>query len=452
MKINPNIFRGYDIRGVYPNELNDETAYIIGRSFADYVKSSPIIVGYDARLSSPSLRGNVIKGIIDQGIDVIDIGLCSTSCFYYTVGKYQSGGGIMITASHFEKKFNGFKFVFSGNMPLTKEQILEIKKIFLKNQFLPASPKGAIIKKNPADEYVQAVRKAIKKEFKSLKVIMDAGNGTAGLYLEKVFSGTSLSVVPIFIEPDGNFPSHETDPKISENRKKLAEKIISEKADLGFMFDGDADRMGVLDRNGNLINFSLVLAIISEFMVRNSSQKKIVCEVRTSRVVNDWVEKAGGSVEISSCWTIPIKLKIKNNPQIVFGGETSGHFIFPELYATDDGIMSSLVFLQALSSREETIDEIIKKFNEKYFVLEETNFKIDSKEKADGILENLEKKYAAQGAKIIKIDGLSAVLPGWWFNLRKSESEPLIRLNLEANNKNLFEEKKEEIIRLIKNV
>jgi phosphomannomutase len=192
------------------------------------------------------------------------------------------------------------------------------------------------------------------------------------------------------------------------------------------------------------------MALMSEYMVNNSDKKDVVIEVRTSRVVRDWVEKAGGKVITSTCWTIPIKFEMQKNPNIVFGGETSGHYVFPILHEADGGILAALTFLQAISAKEESIDDIIKNFRNKYFVLDEINFKMESKEKAQEVLEKLKEKYSPEGAEFLEIDGLSVIFTDWWFNLRESQSEPLIRLNLEANSKELFEEKKEEIINLIK--
>lgn len=444
--INPEIFKTYDIRGVYPDDLTEEVAHKIGQAFSLYIKFSPIIVGCDSRISSPALKEAVIQGLTDQGTDVIDIGLCTTSCFYFTVGNSQVAGGVMVTASHASKEFNGFKMVLSGNTALTKEQLLELKEIILGDQF-PASPKkGGIEERDPTDNYVKAVKDSVKEKIKPLKVIMDAGNGTAGLYIEKIFSNTGLEVIPMFIEPDGNFPNHETNPKIPENRVKLLEKIAEEKADLGFMFDGDADRVGIFDRHGYLVDYSLVLALIAEYRVKNSPKKKVVVEVRTSKIVRDWVEKAGGSVEISECWTIPIKLLMQADPEIVFGGETSGHYIFPELHDTDDGIYGALTFLQAISAKEDSIDEIISEFKKDYFVLEETNFRMADMSEGDRVLERIKNKYEAEGAKILLIDGVSGIFPDWSFNLRQSQSEPVIRLNLEAKNEDLFKEKSAELV------
>ncbi|HRY82626.1 MAG TPA: phosphomannomutase/phosphoglucomutase [Candidatus Moranbacteria bacterium] len=447
--INPGIFKAYDIRGVYPTELNEEIAYKIGQSFANYAKSESIIVGRDTRLSSPSLAENLIKGIADQGVNVIDIGLCSTSCFYYTVGESEYSG-IMVTASHASKENNGFKMVFGKNVPLTKEQILELKKIVMGEQSPISGTKGSITEEDPTNNYVQVVKNSIKEKIKPLKVVMDAGNGMAGLYIEKVFSGLGINIVPIFTELDGNFPNHETNPKLPENREKLKEKVIAEKADLGFMFDGDADRVCVIDRNGKLLDYSLLMAILAEYRVKNSSKKKVVIETRTSTIVHDWVGKVGGSVMVSECWTIPIKLKMQNDPDVIIGGETSGHYVFPELHEADDGIMSALTFLQAISVKEEPIDGIIEDFRKKYFVMDETNFEMPNMQKADEVIGRLREKYSKEGAEILEVDGLSVIFKDWWFNLRKSQSEPVIRLNFEANKKELYDEKKEEIISEIK--
>jgi len=447
---NPKIFKAYDIRGLYPNELNEEAAYDVGRSFAVYLKAKTIIVGRDTRLSSPALAENIIKGITDQGVDVIDIGLCSTSCFYFAVGELDADGALMVTASHAPKEFNGFKPVLRGNVALTREEVSKLKDLTVEGNLPTPEAKGTIIKKDFSDNYVQAVKGSIKEKMKPLKIVLDAGNGMAGMYMEKIFADTGLEVVPLFAELDGNFPNHETNPKIPENRTKLEEAIISEKADLGFMFDGDADRMYILDRQGRVVDPSLVSAIISEYRVKNSSQKKVVIEVRTSKVVRDWVEKAGGSIILSVCWTIPIKLAMQADPEVVFGSETSGHYVFPELHEADDGLMATLAFLQAISVKDESIDEIIKNFKEKYFVLEEINFEMPNMEEADKIFKKLEDSYSAQGAQILKIDGVSVIFPDWKFNLRKSETEPVIRLNLDADSENLFEEKKAEVIAKIK--
>ena len=450
--MNPNIFKKYDLRGQYPDELNDEMAYQVGRGFAVYAKSTKLMVGYDARISSPSLHSALIRGIIDQGVDVVDIGLCSTSCFFYSLAESGLIGGIMVTASHTPKQFNGFKIMFQDATPLSSDQILEFKEITIDNQTSLSDTKGNITIIDSSENYVAMVRNSIIEKLKPLKVIMDAGNGTAGLYTDKIFAGTELSHTTIFGEPDGNFPNHETNPKIPENRVKLIEKIISEKADLGFMFDGDADRLYILDSNGDVIDPSLVMAIMSEYLINTSNKKEVVIEVRTSHVLRDWVEKVGGKVNVTTCWTIPIKLEMKSNPNVVFGGETSGHYMFRQTHESDDGIFAASIFLQAISVKSETIDQIVENFKSRYFVMEEQNFKLENRENIIQVLGSLKDQYSKMGGEIVEIDGLSVIFPDWWFNLRASEAEPYLRLNFEANSQVVYDDSKTKLIDAIENL
>jgi len=447
-KINPNIFKAYDIRGKYPDELDEKAAYKIGQAFAHYSRTGQIIVGKDGRLSSPTLTDALIKGINSQAIEVIDIGLCSTPCFYFSSGVSKIPA-IMVTASHAGKEFNGFKAVFGGNIPLAREQIIELKNLVTGTEFKTENDAEKITKKDFSEEYIKTVRNFIKEDFRPMKVVMDAGNGMAGLYIEKIFQGTNISVIPIFFQPDGNFPNHEANPKIPANRQKLIDEVIAEKADLGVMFDGDGDRVYFFDRNGTVIDPNLVSALISQYLVANSIRKKVVIEVRTSQIVKEWVEAAGGEVEKTVCWTIPIKLKMWQNQDFIFGSETSGHYVFSDLYKTDDGTLAAVIFFNAIAKREESIDTIIADFRQKYFIIEEANFNIGAQKDVNEILDKLEEQYKKEGGSILRIDGLSVLFPEWWFNLRASETEPLIRLNLEAKSQKLMGEKKEEVSQLI---
>lgn len=449
MKINPTIFKAYDIRGKYPEEIDEKIIYRIGQAFVKYSKARKVLVGRDIRISSESLSVSLIKGINSQGASVVDIGLCSTPVFYFAVAKSDVDGGLFNTASHLGQEFNGLKPVFRGNLPLTRKQIEEIKNFVINNDFKIILDGEKIIKKDFSQIYINEIKKFIKNKLRPFKIVIDASNGMAGLYLEKVFAETGLEIIPIFVEADGNFPNHLPNPKIPANRQKLVERIIAEKTDLGIMFDGDADRVYFLDRQGQVIAPSLISALIAQYLITQTGKKKVLIEVRTSQVVKDLVEKLGGKVEVSVCWTIPMKLKMKEDPEIIFGSETSGHYVFADFYRIDDGILAALNFLQAISLKKESIDEILKDFREKYFIIEETNFEIKNLEQAKEILKMLESKYEKLGAKIFKIDGLTIKFSDWWFNLRPSETEPLIRFNLEAKTKDLMEEKKEELSFLI---
>ena len=456
--MHPSIFKAYDIRGEYPNQLNEKDAFRIGQVFADYAKKQDsngepkkMVVGRDIRLSSESISQALIDGITSTGMNVIDIGLASSPHFNYSSAHFNLPA-MVVTASHMEKHFNGFKLAFSGNVTLTKEQLLEIKEIVLSNKEIEISKtKGTVEEINILDNYVKEVRQFIKFPFKKLKIVMDAGNCMAGLSLEKVFKDTELEIVPLYTELDGNFPNHETNPKIEENQRNLKKKVFEEKADLGFMFDGDADRFYAFDRDGEVIAPSFVSALIGRYMVKNYPGNKTIIEVRTGNVVKDLVESIGGKVLIVKPWYVMIKLALDENPNAVFGSETSGHYLFRDFYKIDDGILAALTFLQAISVEEKDIDTILDELRKKYFVIEETNFNFESIEKQQEKLVEMEKYYKNKNGKIEKIDGLSVFFSDWHFNLRSSETEPVLRLNMEANSQELMEEKTKELSKLIQN-
>ena len=278
---------------------------------------------------------------------------------------------------------------------------------------------------------------------------MDAGNCMAGLSIKKAFENTELEVIPLYTNLDGNFPNHETNPKIEENQKDLKNKILEEKADLGFMFDGDADRFYAFDRNGQVIAPSFISAIIGGYMIRNYPGNKIIIEVRTSNVVKDLVKEAGGEVLVVKPWYVMIKLALVENPSASFGSETSGHYLFRDFYKIDDGILAALIFSQAISVEKNSIDEILDRLRKKYFIIEETNFEFVNKEKQQQKLTEMEEYYKNKGGEIQKIDGLSVFFSGWHSNLRASETEPVLRLNMEATSQELMEEKTEELSKII---
>ncbi|MCK5027110.1 MAG: phosphomannomutase/phosphoglucomutase [Candidatus Pacebacteria bacterium] len=452
----PSIFKAYDVRGKYPNQLDEKVAFRIGQIFADYVKhndpnGSPdkIVVGRDTRLSSESLSKALIDGITSTEMNVINIGLASSPNFNYS-SAYFNTPAMYVTASHMEKQFNGFKLAFSGNVTVTKKQLLEIKEIALSDKKIETSEtKGEVEKIDILDSYTKEIRQFIRSPFKKLKVVMDAGNGMAGLSIENVFKDTELEIIPLYTELDGNFPNHETNPKIEKNQKDLKKKIAEEKADLGIMFDGDADRFYAFDRNGDVIAPSFISALVGKYMIENYPGNKTIIEVRTSDVVKDLVKEAGGEVLVVKPWYVMIKLALAENLDAVFGSETSGHYLFRDFYKIDDGILTALVFLQAISAEEKSVDEILDELRKKYFIIEEINFKFESKEKQLNKLSELEKYYKNKGGKIEKIDGVSAFFDNWRFNLRASETEPVLRLNMEAKSKELMEEKTKELTNII---
>ncbi|MBU0722652.1 phosphomannomutase/phosphoglucomutase [Patescibacteria group bacterium] len=450
------IFKKYDIRGEYPTKINEEVAFSIGQVYADYLKSNDpkgtpnkVIVGRDIRLSSEELSVALINGIISTGIDVLNIGLASSPHYNYASAHFNLPA-ILITASHMTKNFNGFKFVFSGNTILTDQHLAKIKEVALSDIKIPTSKASGIVENTTIlEEYIKEIRQFIKTPFKKLKIVMDAGNAMAGLSLEKIFEDTGLEIIPLYTTLDGNFPNHETNPKIAKNQIDLKRKIVEEKADLGFMFDGDADRFYAFDRSGDVIFPSYISALMGRYLIRNYPGNEVVVEVRTSNVVRYVVEKAGGKVLVTKPWHIMIKLALTQNPDAVLGSETSGHYIFRDFYKIDDGILAAVVFLQAISNEEKSVDDILDEFRKKYFIIEETNFQFDNKTKQDQKLAEVENYYKNQSMKIEKIDGISMSFDNWHFNLRSSETDPVLRLNMEANSKELMEKKCKELADLI---
>jgi len=450
------IFKKYDIRGKYPTEINKDVAFRIGQIFANYLKSddpkgtpSKIIVGRDIRLSSEELSVSLINGILSTGIDVFNIGLASSPHFNYASARFNLPA-ILVTASHMKKNFNGFKFVFSGNTTLEDKHLAKIKEVALGDTKIPISQtKGVVENITILEEYIRELKQFIKTPFKKLKVVMDAGNAMAGLSLEKVFENTGLEIIPLYTTLDGNFPNHETNPKIAENQIDLKRKIVEEKADLGFMFDGDADRFYAFDRNGDVIFPSYISALMGRYLIRNYPGNEVVVEVRTSNVVRHIIKKAGGKVLVTKPWHTMIKLALTQHPNAVLGSETSGHYIFRDFYKIDDGILAAIVFLQAISNEEKSVDDILDEFRKKYFIIKETNFQFDDRVKQEQKLTEVEEYYKNQSIKIQKIDGLSMSFGDWHFNLRSSETEPFLRLNMEANSKELMEEKRKELAEII---
>jgi phosphomannomutase len=449
MKINQSIFKAYDIRGKYPEEINEKTVFKIGAAFGKLTRAKEIVVGRDVRLSSDSLANYLISGLLTQDIKVIDIGLCSTPAFYFAVSHYNYPAGLMVTASHLDKEYNGIKGVFKNALPLNKKEVLEWKKITLKSKIKDSSKVKRVIKRDISVEYIASLRSFLKFPFKKYKIVMDTGNAMAGPYLKEVFKKTNLEIVYLFTDLDGNFPNRGLNPKLPENRKKLVKKIREVKADLGFLWDGDADRFYALDGEGKVIDPNFVSALIAKYLVKNYSIKKVVADIRTSKVVKDFVESVGGKIIQTPAWHPQVKFAMRKNPDAVFGSETSGHYIFKDFYYIDDGILASIFFLRAISAEKKSLKEILNYLRNKYFVLEEENFLIKKKREISKILNKLEKYY--DGGKINKIDGLRIDFPNWYFNLRPSETEPLLRLNLGTDNKEILEKRRNEIAKIIKN-
>lgn len=416
------IFKAYDIRGIYGEQLNEDIAYKIGRAFAVYI-GSKIVVARDNRLSSDSLFEALTRGITDEGSDVYNIGLSTSPMFYFAVSNLVCDGGVIITASHNPSQYNGFKMVRSDAMPLSGEDgINQIKQLVEENNF-SSSKKGNISTLDITDKYVNSFE--IKKY--NLKVVVDTANSVSGLIVNRMFRGVSL--FHLFSELDGSFPNHEPNPLEEKNIKDLKEKVLEYGADIGIAFDGDGDRVFFVDEKGELISSDLIIALIAKLI-----DKKVLYDLRCSNIIK---ETARDSV----MWRVGhsfIKKKMKDE-DIFFGGEYSGHYYLKQgsSYFESPYFVIYKLF-EAMENKK--LSELIAPFK-KYYHSGELNFEVKDKQ---SIIEKVEKNYSY--GKITKIDGVRIDFDDWWFLLRGSNTEPILRLIVEAKSKELLDSKIKEIV------
>jgi len=438
------IYKAYDVRGIYPAELNEELAYKIGRAFVAFFKVKNVLVGRDVRLSSPELHKELIKGIREQGADVIDIGIADTNTFYYAVYNLKADSGIMVTASHNPKEYNGFKFVRQKAIPVTEQSgILDIKNLVEKNKFEKQRKGKVKSKKNIAKRFIKNNLALVNyKEIKELKVVVDYGNGAAVIAGKELFNKLKCSFFPINHNIDGNFPGRGANPWV--NYKEISEAVKEKKADIGITFDGDGDRIFFIDETGKLISGDFITALLAKNILKKQPGANIVYDLRSSRYVKNTIEKNNGKPLICRVGHSFIKQLMREN-KAVFAGEMSGHYYFKieDLYC-ENSFLAALMILELMKEENKKISEILEDTNN-YFLSGEVNSEVEDKEH---VIRKLEMKY--RDGKISKLDGITIEYPDWWFNVRPSNTEPLVRLNLEANSKELMEEKTKEVLRFIR--
>ena len=447
MNIDPSIFRAYDIRGIYPDQVNKDLAYKLGSAFAVFLKPKKVMVGRDMRLSSADLSKSLIQGITDQGADVIDIGLAASPVFLYGLSKYGLDGGIIVTASHNPKEYNGFKLVKEKKvLPITEETGLKkIKEIMAKNEFKPVFKKGKAEEKNILDEFIASIfEKVNPEEINSFKIVADASNGMGGIVFPKLFDYLKCQVIPLYWELDGNFPNHSSNPLLTEAISGIKKKVLEEKADLGIITDGDADRIVFIDEKGNRIGPDLVIALIAKELLAANPNQKILYDSRSSKIVKETIEASNGQPVLSKAGYSFIRQRM-NQDEILFGGERSAHYYLKDICYRDAPFITALYLLRILTKEKKPISEIMRPFK-KYFSCPEINFNVKDK---NAIIKKVENNY--KSGKISHLDGATIEFDNWWFNLRLSNTEPLLRLNIEAESQELLDEKIKEISEIIKN-
>ena len=443
-KFSDSIFKAYDVRGIYGKDLDDTTAYLFGRGLVRYLQCKNAVVGRDMRLSSPQLTENLVRGIIDEGCDVTDMGMTSTDGLYFAVGKFGHDCGVMITASHNPSEYNGFKVCKTDAVPLSgNEGLNDIRDIIREDLGNPPGG-GKVVNKDYLDAYRDHVMSFIDtSKIKPFKIVIDAGNGMAGLTLPPVFEKLPCEIIDLFFELDGSFPNHPASPIELENIEDLRQKVRETGADLGVAFDGDADRMFLVDENATPLGGDMVTAMVAKSLLVKDPGATILYNLICSKAVPETVGKYGGTAVRTKVGHALIKPLMKQH-DAVFGGEHSGHFYFRNNWFADSGLIALLVCLELLSEENRPLSQVVAELDQ-YVRSGEVNSTVRD---IPAKLSQIRNKYA--DATIDDLDGITVDCGDWWFNVRPSNTEPLLRLNMEAASRKLLDTKLPEILDLIR--
>jgi phosphomannomutase len=449
---NLEIFKAYDIRGIYPDDFEEDFAYRLGRAFADFVREKQrdltkpleIVINKDDRASSEPLYRSLRRGLLDAGCYVISAGFSTSPMHYYIVNKTAADGGIMVTASHNPSKYNGFKLSLHEAMPVGRGTGMdEIKNlIFKKNYADKPATIGTVIEKDFLADYVDFLTKGVVVG--KIKIVVDAGNGMAGMVMDEVAKKyPELELIPLYFERDFSFPNHEANPLKEETLEDLKKLVIEKKADIGVAFDGDGDRVFFVTHEGKVVKSEHVAAFYAQELLRAHPGAKIVVDPRESKILSDVVKSSGGEVVISRVGHAFFKRILKEGGA-VFGAEMVGHFYFRDFFGVDSGMFMMMRLLELLTERRKTLQELISPFEGKYFHSGEINFETEKKDEKVRLVEETFKHLP-----ISRIDGLTIEDKDWWLNVRASNTEPYLRLNIEANSKELLREKVRQLVDLL---
>ena len=446
--IDPTIFKAYDIRGIHPTQIDGEVARRVGRAFVDYLGARHIAVGRDARVSSPEIAAGFVKGARSQGCQVTDIGVVGTDMLYFYSARNDLDGGAIITASHNPREWNGIKMVRKGALALSGDVgIKEVKEAILAGRFAdePEEPGPPPKSRAIAEDYAEHCLSFIDVSLvPPVKVVLDPGNGMGAVGASAIFPRLPVRTVPMYFELDGTFPNHPPDPLEEANRREIMERVAREKADLGVAWDGDADRCFFIDYTGAFVPGDFVTALVGESFARRHPGAVIVYDVRASRAVRDRVEAAGGRALMNRVGHAFIKKRMRDENG-VFGGEVSGHFYFRDNWYADNGMIPALVMLELLGREGKKLSEILAPLRARYHVSGEINSRVGD---VAAVLERIEEGYA--DGRIQKMDGISVDYDDWHFNVRPSNTEPLLRLNLEAYTAEEMQRRRDEVLAIIR--
>ena len=443
--VDPAIFKSYDIRGIVPEQLNPEVAHLIGRAYAAEIKGLKIAVGRDMRTHSDSLREALVDGLIKSGCHVIDVGRVSTDALYFAVGHLECDGGIMITASHNPAEYNGFKMCRANAEPISGSEGLNRMQDTLElDDYHTDLPEGSQESHDVLPEFAKHVLSFVDPaKMKKLKIVIDAGNGMGGVVVPAVMESLPIEVIEMYFEPDGTFPNHPANPIEPKNLKDLIARVKSEKADLGVAFDGDADRMFLVDETGKPLGGDIATMLVARSLLAKNPGATILFNLICSRAVPELIAREGGKAVRTPVGHSIIKQVMKKEGAL-FGGEHSGHFYFQKNWYADSGLIAMLLALEALSEVDQPLSELVAMLDP-YHRSGEINVK------SRNIPKSLDK--VVQGFKDGRADftdGVTVSYEDWWFNARPSGTEPLLRLNVEANSAELLKEKTAAVLALVR--
>jgi phosphomannomutase len=444
--LNPAVFKAYDVRGIYPGDLDEQGAYAIGRAYVERFSIRTLAVGRDMRVSAPSMAAAVREGAADAGAEVLDLGMVGTEMMYFAVGELGLDGGIAVTASHNPKEYIGMKIVRAGALPVGGESgLLDVRDLALRGEWREAG-RGTIRDEDVWSGFVDRVLSFVDvSSLEPLRIVIDAANGMAGAMLPPVLDRLPmLDVVRCYFEPDGSFPNHEPNPLLPENREFIVRKTREEGADFGVAFDGDADRCFFVDDTGEFVPGDFTTALFAESILAREPGGKVIYDVRASWAVPEAIRAAGGEPLVNRVGHAFIKQRMREEGA-VFGGEVSAHYYFRDFSQADTGTVPFLLMCE-LVSRRGKLSEILAPFRARYFITGEINTPVAD---VPAKLAELEERYSPEG-KVSHLDGLSVEADDWHFNVRPSNTEPLLRLNLEARSQELMERMRDEVLAVIR--
>lgn len=453
MSVNTSGFGAYDIRGKYPESINQELAYRVGRVFPEIFDAKKVVIGHDIRLSSPTISDSLARGLTEAGCDVCDLGQCGTEMIYFATGFNELDGGIMITASHNPQEYNGLKFVRKGAQPISADTGLLDIKAKIEDESRDWSHKkatGTIYKIDVMPEYIKRLLTYVDvKSLKPFKIVINTGNGSAGPIINELEKFLPFDIVKINNDPDGYFPNGVPNPLLEDSREQTAKAVVENNAVCGIAFDGDFDRCFLFDEKGGFIEGSYLVGILAGLFLEKNPGATIICEPRSILNTIDIVERLGGKYVLSRSGHPFMKATLRKENGI-YGGELASHHYFRDFFYCDSGMIPWLMILEMVSKTGKKLSEIMAEVHEKHPVSGEINTKVSSNDKVREIMDKIENIYGKQG-KICRVDGLAIDFENWRFSLRGSQTEPYIRLNVESQgDRKLMESKRDELLAIIR--